>query len=104
MVVDAVAEEHSLSVCLELRPALASAVSLVVLKDVLEHLAHFKIVLAVLHPDDVTAIFCRFCEVVYILLLLERKVVPSRNLIPHDLEVCEFVDQELEVLVAGRFV
>ena len=37
-----------------------------------------------------------------ILFLLQGETVPSRYLIPHYLEVCEFVNKELEVPFAGR--
>ena len=57
MMVDTVAEEHSLCISLECLIFLACSVTLVVLKDSLESLADIKIILAVLHPDDVTAIF-----------------------------------------------
>ena len=58
-----------------------------------------KIVLAVLNPDDVAAILCSLCKMVYIFLLLQSKIVPTMNLISHDLEICELIDKILEVLV-----
>ena len=60
---DAVAEEHPLRISLELGEFPACTVTVVVLKDILKDLANLEIILVVLHPDDVTAIFRRFGKI-----------------------------------------
>ena len=102
--VDTIAEEHSLGICLELCPILTCTVALIVLEDVLDGLTHVKVVLAVLHPDDVAAVFSSLRKMVYILLLLKSQRVPSRHLISHYLEVGEFIHEILEVTFLCRFV
>ena len=96
---DTVAEEHPFRIGLELLELLAGAVTLVILKNILQGLPYRKIILAVLHPDDVTAIFCRFCQMVDIFLLLNGQSVPARHLIPHDLEVCKLIHKISEILL-----
>ena len=100
---DAVAEEHPLRISLELGEFPACTVTVVVLKDILKDLANLEIILVVLHPDDVTAIFRRFGKMIHIFLLLKCESFPARHLIPHYLEVREFVHQILEILFR-RFV
>ena len=104
VMVDSVTEEHSFCICLKLSPILSRAVSLVVFKNVFEGLADLEIIPAVLRPDYVTSVFCGLREVIDIFFLLESQLVPSRNLIPHYLEVGEFVDQIFEFLVFCRIV
>ena len=99
---DTVAEEHSLCISLKLCKLRSRAVSRIVLKDILNCLPYLKIMLAVLHPDNITTIFCRFREMVYIFLLLEGKTIPSRYLIPHDLEISKLVNEILEIRVLVR--
>ena len=103
VMVDTVAEEHSLGICLELSPILTCTVALIVLEDILEGLANVKVVLAVLHPDDVAAVFCSLRKMVYIFLLLKSQRVPSRHLISHYLEVGKLVHEILELAFLGSF-
>ena len=100
---DSVAEEKSLRISLECLEILARAVSLIVLENVLDNLPDRKIISAVLHPDDVAAIFCRLGKMIDIFLLLKCQFIPSRHLIPHNLEVRELVHKVLEILFS-RFV
>ena len=99
MVVDSVAEEHSLGIGLETCPIFRSAVSLIILKNSLKRLPYPEIMLVVLHPDDITTIFGSLCQMIYIFLLLERKIVPSGNIIPHDLEIRKFIHKITELTV-----
>jgi hypothetical protein len=99
MMVYTVTEEHPLGIDLKILEILTGAVSLIILKDILKSLPHLKIILAVLHPDNVTAIFCRFSKMIYIFLLLEREIFPTGNTISHDLQIRKFINQILEFLL-----
>ena len=98
MVVDTVAEEHALCICLESRELRTCAVSLIILKYILEDLADLKIVSAVLHPDYITAILCSLCKMIYIFLLLKGQIIPSMDLISHYLKVRELIYKVFEIL------
>ena len=96
--VDTVAEEYPLGISLELREFHTRTVALIIFQNIRKSLADLEIILVVLHPDDVTAVFRRFCKMIYIFLLLKGESVPSRHLIPHYLEVSEFIHEILEIL------
>ena len=97
MMMDTIAEEHSLRVSLKLLIFFSGTVSLIVLNNIFKYLTNSKIILAILYPDDVTAIFSRFAEMIHILLLLKRKFIPTRDLISHYLEVSKFINQILKI-------
>ena len=104
MVVDTVAEEHPLRIGLKFHIIIGCPVAGIVLKGILEHFPDIEVIPAVLHPYDVAAILCSFCKMVDVFLLLKRKGVPSRNLIPHHLDIGKFIKQELEVTFISRLV
>ena len=102
--VESVAEEKPFRISLEGLEVLGTAVAFIVVQYVLDYLADRKAVAAVLCPIDVAAVFCRFREVIYILLLLKGEFLPSRHPVPHYLEVCEFVDEVFEITLYGGLV
>ena len=104
VVMDTVAEEYPFGISLELGPVFTGTVTFIVLENILKRLADLEIIFAVLHPDNVTAIFRRLRKMIDILLLLKRKRVPSRYLVPHDLKVCKFIYEIFEFSVLRRFI
>ncbi len=104
MMMYAVAEENPLGICHELRELFTVAVALIIGNYVFQHLPHSKVMPAVLCPYNVTAIFCRLTQMIDIFLLSEAEIVPSRNPVPHYLEVRKFVDKIFKVIFLRRFV
>ena len=99
---DSVTEEESLCICLKRLIISTLPITLIVCDNILHHLSDRKIILAVLHPDDVTTILRSLSKVIDIFLLLKRKFVPSRNLISHNLKIGKLIDKILEVPVLRR--
>ena len=101
-----VGEEESLCVDDEVFEIGALAVSGVILKHLLDSLAEFQIVFAVLVPVDVAAPLCGLGEVIDIFLLLQAQLFPSGNVVAHHFQVGEFVDEVFEIagcLVAAGY-
>ncbi len=103
MVVYAIAEEKSLGIYRKVLEFLAFAVALIVIENVLYSLPDRKVIAAELVPDDVAAVFRGLPEVVDIRLLLYAEAVPFGNLVTHNLQVCEFIDEVLEVSLLAFF-
>ena len=57
VMMDTVAEEYSFGISLEPGPVFTGTVTIIVLENVLKCLSNLKIILAVLHPYDITTIF-----------------------------------------------
>ena len=103
VVVDAVGEEHALGVNQEVCIFRGGLVNAVGLQNGLQRMAHAEVLLAVLVPEDVAAVLGGLREVVGVLLLLKGQVLPARNLVTHDLEVCKGVNGILEIFPLGGF-
>ena len=93
---DAAAEEYSLGIYHELVEFFGGAVAFVVLDNILENFPDGKVVFAVLVPIYIPAILCSLAEMIYIFFLFQAELVPSRNLITHNLDVSKFIDKVLE--------
>ena len=91
------AEEDSLRVDCKVLEIFAVPVAFIVFENILKNLSHCEIIFAVLIPVDIPAEFCSFAEVIEVLFLFERKVIPSGDLITHDFNVSEFIDEILEI-------
>ena len=97
MMMDAAAEEYAFRIDEELVVFLAGTVALVIFNDVLQHLSHCEIVLAVLVPVNVPSEFCSLAQVIDILFLFQCQFFPPGNLIPHDLDISKLIHEVLEI-------
>ena len=92
-----VGKKQPLGIYRKLLELLAVAVTLVVFKNVLHHMAYGQVPLAVLVPVNVTAPLGGFGQMVCILFLLQGKLFPSGNCITHYLKVSKLIKQILEI-------
>ena len=95
---DAIAEEHALGIDHEVLEVLALAVALIRVQHGLDGLAYLQVVLEVLVGKDVTATFRGFAQIIDVAFLLQRQLIPIRNLIAHNPQVGELIHQVLEFL------
>ena len=97
VVMDAVAEEHTLGIDHEVLEVGTLAVALIRVQHGLDGLADHQVVLEVLVGKDVATAFGRLTEIIDVALLLQRQLVPFRDLVTHDPQVGELVHQVLEL-------
>ena len=95
--VDAVGEEHPLGVGEEVLVLRCFRVDSLIFQNGLQGVADPQVVLAVLVPEDVAAVFGGFCEVVGVFFLLKAQVFPAGNAVAHDFEIGEGVNGVLEI-------
>ena len=95
--VNAVGKEEPFCIHCELVKFLGVTVTLVVFKDVLNHVTYGQVPFAVLVPMDVTAPFGSFGQMEGILFLLQGQLVPAGYGETHHLEVGKLVKQILEI-------
>ena len=98
VVMDTVAEEHTLGIDHEVLEVGTLAVALIRVQHGLDGLADHQVILEVLVGKDVTTALGRLAEIIDVTLLLQRQLVPLRNLVTHDPQVGKLVHQILEFL------
>ena len=94
---DAVGEEDALGVHQEILVLRRLFINSIGPKNGLQRMADAQILLAVLVPEDVAAPLGGLGQMECVLLLLQRQVLPSGNLVTHHLEVSERVNGILEI-------
>ena len=101
---DAVAEEHAF--CVDHKVLIISAflIAIVRIEDSLESLTDGEVVLEILVSEDIAAAFCSFTQIINVLFLLQRQLVPTRNLITHNFQVGEFVNKILEFTILSFLI
>ena len=105
MVMDAVGEHHALGIYEESFVLRSLGVDFRGHQNGFQGMAHAKVVLAVLVPEDVSSVFGGFGKIVGVFFLAEGQVFPAGNAVAHDFEVCEGVYGIFELvlgLVFGR--
>ena len=98
VMMDAVAEENTLSIDHEVLEVLAFTVALIGVQHSLDGLTDHQVVLEVLVGEDVATTLGRFAEIVDVTLLLQRQLVPFGDLVTHDPQVGELIHQILKFL------
>jgi len=99
MMMYAVAEEHSFGIYGKILEILAVPVPVIVFENALENFPYRKVVLAVLIPQDIPAVFSRLSQMVDVFFLLKCQFIPPGYLITHYLQIRELVDKIPEILV-----
>ena len=97
---DAVGEEHALGIDQEVCVFRGGFVNSFGGQDGFQGVAHAEVLLAVLVPENVTAVLGGFGQVEGVLLLLKGEVFPTGDLVTHDLEVCKGINGILEIALA----
>ena len=95
--VNAVGEEYAFGIYKEVLIFRRLCVYAAVFQNGLQGVADTQVVLAVLVPEDVAAVFGGFCEVVGVFFLLKAQVFPAGNAVAHDFEIGEGVNGVLEI-------
>ena len=97
MVMDAVAEKNTLGIDHKLLEIIAFAIALIAIENGLQGLTDHEIMLIVLVEEDVAPRFGGLAQIIKVFLLAQGQVFPARDLVAHDADVGELVDEVFEV-------
>ena len=103
MMVNTVGEEYALGVNEKVLVLRRFCVDAAVLQNGLQGMADTQVVLAVLVPEDVAAVFGGLCKMEGVFFLLKAQVFPSGNAVAHDFEVRKGIDGVLEIVCCTLF-
>ncbi|KAF5037248.1 hypothetical protein DSECCO2_566610 [anaerobic digester metagenome] len=101
MVMDAVAEPYPFGINHKIPETVAFAIAGVVLHNILEGAPDGQVVFVVLIKQNVAAGNGCLAEIINQFFLFGRKFIKSGNLVTHDFQVGELLQQKPEILLRG---